>query len=1220
MLEPIKHQFKRKAEILVREGAHLISKSPVVVIAKNGAGTKIDIKTAASYHGQIARDAAGNVDLIAEMSRHPDALWVRVKAIEADAPNDNGDYFSREEIIKSYHTFEGVPVFTNHENNKVEMAKGKVVKAEWDDREGAVYCTMYIDRAANASLCRAIEEGYVTDVSMGTQVDYSTCSVCEKKAFTAEDYCPHVKTMKGRPVDGKKVFEKNFGLKFIEISVVTDGACKDCTIREVLDPQDYLMRVAAAVETYNKSLTKTAQMTKDGGQAEIQKLNQAMDLLEDVSRTMLAQRQYIDLEFLNKVVEVLADLQHVNDELVDQGYGRMGDPSQQGIGVPPIGENSVPPMQEQGGQGANTQTAPATSTVGVGSVTEPATASSEGRILVSSRIKDLHERVTKIYEEARLSSSGGVSVDKEKANQTVAKLATIWANPTVKNYEGEFREGDFKVVFSGDEIIGLRGGTKVASLKRNDLDSDLKQELKDNPRVCAGHLLDGLKTQFASAAPIEKTAGYAPTDTREQQEMTMELQLKTQKLPLHPRENEIRQSTTEDQLRKKRDGYDYHERQDKSRDQITEAQLREGEYHGYEYHKVQDDPRDEIMELQLRNEKWKGNVTPATSDREWAAGVSDQKQQITEGQLNDWKDSDKRHLPDMITEKQLEDDSENWGRRIASKEDAKKAVTAGFSALAKTAVATGATPDELIDAISDFTSSPRNMMAAQRAVTSLANARHKAQRQAMLNRSKFHGTGKLATAGEIADFMLGSFADEGMSGTVALETLEIISNQKNSFKQISDAITTAKASESKPVKTASSKDFLREAIAESTRDEIRITLEKTAVKADPKDAEKFAEAAYEAATKIAETSGIKITDKIHVAEKNGKIEVAMYGMKAEAKVEEAKAEAPKAEAAPAPAEKTASAEDLKARKEARREVVAQFGGAAPGGDAAGGAPGGMPGAGGGTTLPQGPAAADPTAGIPPVAGLGSPDAGDEEGELTGEAMPPGSICPVCGSEDVEIRHGEFTCNECGAAGDFEVEIHIREYPGVIEDTEPKNDEGLGGGEEMGGIGDMGGGAGMELGAAPGGAPGAEAPGVGMQQAFVITPNMVKIAGNKPIGSYCPHCGSSKVVVALKKGSGKGHCENCNDDYEVETLIDTANKNLVGKIRWEDRKSKALANKLVRQFRQAKRAEKELLEKKAMLDSALRKSGQLAKFVNAGAEGKAAIIAGLADKGLLKKGA
>jgi len=1181
---------RRKAEILSFDGSSVISKTPMVILAKNGkTSTTIDIKTAAKFHGQISRDAAGEVDLIAEMTKHPEALWIRVKAIEADIPNDNGDCFSREEIIKAYKSFEGVPVFTNHENSKVENAKGKVVKAEWDDREGAVYCTMFVDRAANGPLCRAIEEGYVTDVSMGTQVEYSVCSVCEKKAFTADDYCDHVKTMKGRNVEGRKVFEKNFGLKFIELSVVTDGACKDCTIREIMDPEQYLTRVATAVSNVN-SVLKVGQMVKDSGQAEIQKLNQAMDLLEDVSRAMLDQRQYIDLEFLQKVTEVLADLQHVNDELVDQGYGRMGDGDKSGMGspqqmgLPPLPENSMP-KQESGMEGPKPFLS-GPSGLGAGTVTEPATASSGGKLLVTSRIKDLTEKVTKIYEEAKLSRSGGVTsdMDKEKANQTIAKLAKIWENPTIKDYETEVREGDVKILISGPELIGTYKGQKVASVKVADLDADLQQELKANKVQCASHLLAALRDKVAA---MQKEAGHAPTNTKEQLEMTMESQLRTRKLPLHPRENEIRESTTEDQLRNKREGYDYHARDEgKPRESITEKQLNEG-MKGYEYHKRQDKPRDETMELQIRNTSWQGNVTPADHKGEWVAGVSDQHEQTFEGQLEDWKKADKRHLPtDAITEKQLKEDAENWGRRIASLEDAVKAKTAAFKALAKTSVATGATPDEILSVISDFSSSPRNGIAAEAAVESLKA--FKDVRASILSRAKFHGA---AANASVADFMLGAMADEGMSGSVARETLEAIAEQKTASKQIADAIV-AEKTEAKSVKAASSKDILRAAMTEAARDEISIDIPKASIKADEKDAEKFASAAYEAATKVAAKSGVRIVENVHVAIKGDRVEVAMLGVKETKPV----------------AEKPAV--DLEARKAARKDVVektAQMGGAMPGGDMSGGAGGGMPGPGGGTTMPPPPggAGADPTAGVPPVAGLSAGGGMDEDPDAGGEALPPGSICPVCGSDNVDIRHGEFTCNDCGGAGEFQVSIHIKEWPNVIEDTEPKG-KGEDTGEAEGGIGDMGGGAGMEM------------PQVGMQQAFVLTPNMVKIAGGKPVGSFCPHCGSNKTKLAMNKGAGKGKCETCKGEYAVKTEIDVKSKSLKSTVAWIDRQVTKLAGKLAAEKTLAKQAAKERNEKKAALENALRKSGLTAKFAKADLNGKADIIAHLADKKLLSK--
>ena len=78
----------RKATILNLEGGLVISRS-MTRFAESLVAAK------EPYKGVISRDAAGDVDLVAEMTKHPDALWIRVKAIEADLPNDNGDNFPR---------------------------------------------------------------------------------------------------------------------------------------------------------------------------------------------------------------------------------------------------------------------------------------------------------------------------------------------------------------------------------------------------------------------------------------------------------------------------------------------------------------------------------------------------------------------------------------------------------------------------------------------------------------------------------------------------------------------------------------------------------------------------------------------------------------------------------------------------------------------------------------------------------------------------------------------------------------------------------------------------------------------------------------------------------------------------------------------------------------------------------------------------------------------
>jgi hypothetical protein len=193
-------------------------------------------------------------DIVKEMQARKGAklLWVRARAIDADVVNANGDLFSKEELLKeaeikgqkipAYKTFEGVPIYTNHKNDDIEQAKGMVVYAEWDEKENCVYCTFFVDEEAYPDIARNIRTGVIHDVSMGASVEWGVCSICSNKAYTEKDYCEHLKKYKGKthPESGKKAYEKNYGVKFIELSCVGDGAFESCEIQEIYDVDDVL--------------------------------------------------------------------------------------------------------------------------------------------------------------------------------------------------------------------------------------------------------------------------------------------------------------------------------------------------------------------------------------------------------------------------------------------------------------------------------------------------------------------------------------------------------------------------------------------------------------------------------------------------------------------------------------------------------------------------------------------------------------------------------------------------------------------------------------------------------------------------------------------------------------------------------------------------------------------------------------------------------------------
>ena len=1132
----------------------------------------------AGFKGEIVRDAEGNVDLKAEMAKRPTALWVRAKAIEADKENDNGDFFPLDELRASYKTFEGVPIFCNHENNDVAKAKGKVVLAEWDEAEKSVYCTFFVDREAHAPICRAIEEGIITDVSMGTQVDYSTCSDCNNRATDASSYCDHVKTMKGRMMGGKKVYEKNYGLKFIELSLVTDGACQSCTIQEVIEPEEALSRAAAAI-----GIVKTGLPNRLAGQEEIKSLNDAMALLETVSRKMLDQRKYLDMEFLSKLVDVLADLQEVTDELVDQGYGSLGGAGAGGMTQEPV----IPPLptsNDQKGQGmeqANPVSA-GPADLGIGTVTEPTVATSPDARTVAYKVQDLRQRVQKIYQQAQ-ESQGGQKVS--KPNETISKVAMIWDNPSIRNFKAEMNDGDYRVIVGSDEIYGMKGGTKIASVKVADLEPEQRQQLRTDTQAAMDEMLKAFKAKYAGTTVL---AEKAPSNSAEQQTMTMELQLESQRVPLHPRTKDVRESVTEVQLDSKATGYDQHARQEDPKDSITQKQLDNDP--GYQARQGKE--RDQTMEGQLRDTGIKANSNPADGKGS-AAGVKDQSQQVTEGQLGEWKSAEKLHHPTQITEKQLAEQAQPWGRRIASKEDANLALAAAMKAMVRTAKALGVTPEEILSVVRHSTNSIQAQVDSIK--VAVASAGNKEARETLLKRASFHGHTFTASKDDIKSYLFGSLIDAGFEPELGLMAVAEIAREKSAASSIADAIM---AAAKQPESDENEFERLqRELFGSSLRDmikgdatgedDITVVLDNKQVSADPSDHEKFAKEAFEKARKYASLKGYEVTKDVEVSQNDKGISVTVRGKKVEAKKEEAV---------------------TSNRKEIRRKLVeAQFGGAAGGGPAAAGGapPAGMDAAGPvGTTVPgggMGGMGGAPVPGAAPVQSFGQDEPIGPEDELEpegGEALPPGSICPACGSDDVDVKSGEFNCNGCGAEGTISVKIEVVTWPDSIEEKSPdKGDEVEG--EEMGAE------------AAPGGAGGIPMPEVGLAASFKVTPEMVKLAGNKPVGSFCPHCGSDKVKLSATKDHHVGKCSKCAGAYRIDAYVDANNpRELMARIAWKDRNVVKAAK--------ARIAAASIKSKKAKLVAALKKSKLEQKFAKADVAGKAHIIAKLADQGLIEK--
>ena len=152
---------------------------------------------------------------------------IAVSAGESWGANRNGDYFPREELLKTYHTFEDGHLFEHHINKDPAKSFGKIVKSFWNDRMDRVELIVSVDmnNPKGQKLMSELEDGKTVDVSMGCTVPFDVCSICGNAATKRSEYCEHLKfKMNNILPDGRKVYAINIDPKFFDISKVTKGA------------------------------------------------------------------------------------------------------------------------------------------------------------------------------------------------------------------------------------------------------------------------------------------------------------------------------------------------------------------------------------------------------------------------------------------------------------------------------------------------------------------------------------------------------------------------------------------------------------------------------------------------------------------------------------------------------------------------------------------------------------------------------------------------------------------------------------------------------------------------------------------------------------------------------------------------------------------------------------------------------------------------------------
>jgi hypothetical protein len=166
-------------------------------------------------------------------------VYFRCRAISADVPNGNGDFFPTDELKKAYKSFIGVGMYKDHDSDSVDKSVGKVLWAEWVDEGKYVECYCCVDRKLDPGMARRIEMGQANTVSMGCMVGEAECSVpgCGNIAHNQLELCEHMipgRGIKGKKgADGKIAHEINRMLQFTELSLVTVPADPTAHIFEV---------------------------------------------------------------------------------------------------------------------------------------------------------------------------------------------------------------------------------------------------------------------------------------------------------------------------------------------------------------------------------------------------------------------------------------------------------------------------------------------------------------------------------------------------------------------------------------------------------------------------------------------------------------------------------------------------------------------------------------------------------------------------------------------------------------------------------------------------------------------------------------------------------------------------------------------------------------------------------------------------------------------------
>lgn len=237
-----------------------------IIAVHHNVNSLIDIMTESGFSNFSKRVAS-----IEPIKLDPERyVYIHNRSISAEdwyGPNANGDAFPNDELKTRYMTFVGCRLSVDHQD---DIIVGMVLDSMYvppkfrreGDKEifvdgGYIENVLALDKKMVQSsrfprLIEWVEEGKITDTSMGMWAGKTVCSICGNEATTEEELCEHVipsNGFKGSMVktssgEEKLCYESCYDITFFEDSIIVprslgglaggEGADTDAKILEKL--------------------------------------------------------------------------------------------------------------------------------------------------------------------------------------------------------------------------------------------------------------------------------------------------------------------------------------------------------------------------------------------------------------------------------------------------------------------------------------------------------------------------------------------------------------------------------------------------------------------------------------------------------------------------------------------------------------------------------------------------------------------------------------------------------------------------------------------------------------------------------------------------------------------------------------------------------------------------------------------------------------------------